>query len=642
MGMNLIQKIIKQHLVSGEMIAGEGIALKIDQTLTQDATGTMAYLEFEAMGIPKVKTELSISYVDHSMMQASFENADDQLFLKTVAAKYGLAYSKPGNGICHQVHLERFGAPGKTLVGSDSHTPTGGGIGMLAIGAGGLDVACCMAGLPFQIKMPKVVNVVLEGKLRPWVSAKDIILEMLRRLSVKGGVNKAFEYTGPGAATLTIPERSTITNMGTELGATTSIFASDEVTRQFLKAQGREESYTPLCADPDAEYDETIVIDLSALEPLIACPNQPDQVVTVKSLKGMPVPQICICSCTNTSYLDLVKVAKILKGRMVHPDTQMSVSPGSRQVLEMLARDGYLADIVASGVRILECSCGPCGGSGMAPSTGSVTIRTSNRNFMGRSGTKDAKVFLAGCETCAATAIKGCLTDASAYADVLHVEPPEQFYIDDRMILLPPANSSNVEVIKGPNIKGLPEFNELEDRIEKTVTIKVGDNISTDHIIPAQSNIVKLRSNLPAISMYLFSRMDSDFSARTIKRGGGIIVGGENYGQGSSREHAALAPKYLNIKAVLVKSFARIHMQNLVNFGILPIVFDNPADYDQIEQDDILIIENIKDSVIKNHVVVRNATKNIDIVTHHVMSPHHVELVLEGGLLRYIQNHQND
>lgn len=640
--MNLVQKIIKQHLVSGEMSPGEGIALKIDQTLTQDATGTMAYLEFEAMGIPKVKTEFSISYVDHSMMQASFENADDQLFLKTVAAKHGIAYSKPGNGICHQVHLERFGVPGKTLVGSDSHTPTGGGIGMLAIGAGGLDVACCMAGLPFKIKMPKVVNVVLEGKLRPWVSAKDIILEMLRRLSVKGGVNKAFEYTGPGAASLTIPERATITNMGTELGATTSIFASDEVTRQFLEAQGRGDSFIPLSADANAEYDETIVIDLSTLEPLIACPNQPDQVVTVESLKGMKVPQIAICSCTNTSYMDLVKVAKILKGHIVHPDTQMAIAPGSRQVLEMLAQEGYLADLIASGVRMLECTCGPCGGAGMAPSTGSVTIRTSNRNFLGRSGTKDAKVFLAGCETCAATAIAGCLTDASEYADVLNVTPPEKFYIDDRMILMPPDDPSDVEVIKGPNIKGLPEFKELEDRIEKTVTIKVEDNISTDHIIPAQNNIVKLRSNLPAISMYLFSRMDADFSNRTLERGGGIIVGGENYGQGSSREHAALAPKFLNIKAVLVKSFARIHMQNLVNFGVLPIVFDDPKDYDWIDRDDTLIIEQVKQSILNNRIIVRNATKNNDIAAHHEMSEHHVELVLEGGLLRYIQNHQND
>ena len=642
MGLNLIQKIIKEHLVSGEMVPGEGIAIRIDQTLTQDATGTMAYLEFEAMGVPKVKTEFSISYVDHSMMQAGFENADDHLFLETVAAKHGIAFSKPGNGICHQVHLERFGVPGKTLVGSDSHTPTGGGIGMLAIGAGGLDVACCMAGQPFQIKMPRVVKVVLEGKLRPWVSAKDIILEMLRRLTVKGGVNNAYEYCGPGAATLTIPERSTITNMGAELGATTSIFASDEMTKQFLEAQGRGKDYVQLCADEDAEYDDTIVIDLSALEPLIACPNQPDQVVTVESLKGMPVPQVVICSCTNTSYLDMVKVARILKGKMINPHTSMAIAPGSRQVLEMLAREGYLADIISAGVRVLECTCGPCGGAGMAPSSGSVTVRTSNRNFMGRSGTKDAKVFLAGAETCTASALAGYLTDASEYADVLDIAPPEKFYIDDRMVLMPPEDGSSVQVIKGPNIKGLPEFLPLDDRIEKTVTIKVEDNISTDHIIPAQSNIVKYRSNLPEISKYLFSRMDPDFSARTLERGGGIIVGGENYGQGSSREHAALGPKHLGVKAVLVKSFARIHMQNLVNFGVLPIVFDDPADYDRISQDDTLVIEDVKKSALENRFVIHNVTKNFDFGAHHQMSPHHVELLLEGGLLRYIRNHQSD
>lgn len=633
---NLTQQLIEKHLVSGEMIAGREIALKIDQTLTQDATGTMAYLEFEAIGIPRIKTELSVSYVDHNTIQIGFENADDHRFLQTIAAKYGIYYSRAGNGICHQVHLERFGQPGKTLLGSDSHTPTGGGLGMLAIGAGGLDVAMAMAGQPFYLNMPAVVNVRLIGRLKSWVSAKDIILELLRRLSVKGGVGKVFEYTGEGAAALTIPQRATITNMGAELGATTSVFPSDAQTLSFLAAQGRAEAYLELRAEEGATYEETMVIDLSGLEPLVAQPHQPDQVVTVAELAGKKVDQVFIGSCTNSSYLDMVKVAKILKGKIVHPEVSLSIAPGSRQVYEMLARDGSLAEMIAAGARILESACGPCAGSGQAPATGAVSLRTSNRNFEGRCGTLDAGVYLTGAETCAASAVAGYLTTAERDAALLQVEPPQSFIIDDRMIIAPPPNGRDIVVARGPNIKALPEFAPLEDDIDAAVVIKTGDNISTDHIIPAGAKIIPLRSNIPAISKYVFSRIDETFYQRVTQAGGGIVVGGQNYGQGSSREHAALAPKYLGIKAVIVKSFARIHLQNLVNFGIVPLVFENEADYDLITSGDRLRIENLRESVKAGKITVRNLTRNRVFTARHSLTDRQRDILIAGGLLRSI------
>lgn len=635
--MNIIQKLISNHLVEGEMIPGQEIGIRIDQTLTQDATGTMAYLEFEAMSIPHVKTELSVSYVDHNTIQIGFENADDHRFLKTVAAKHGIKYSRPGNGICHQVHLERFGVPGKSLLGSDSHTPTCGGLGMLAIGAGGLDIAMAMAGRPFRLAMPKVVKVQLTGELRKWVCAKDIILELLRRLSVKGGVGKAFEYAGPGVMSLTVPQRATITNMGAELGATTSVFPSDEQTRLFLKAQGRENDFSSLTADPDAEYDEVIEIDLSKLEPEIAQPHQPDRVVEVKDLKGMKIDQVFIGSCTNSSYVDMVRVAKILKGHLVHPDVSLSIAPGSRQVFEMLAAEGYLKDMIAAGARILECACGPCAGSGQAPSTGAKSLRTTNRNFLGRCGTLDSEVYLTGAETCAASAIAGCLTDAKEYADVLDIEMPKSFSVDDRMIIDPPADGSDVVVLKGPNIKSLPEFKNLEDSFSAPVVIKTGDNISTDHIIPAGAKVIPLRSNVPEISKYLFSRVDTTFYERLKEAGKGIIVGGENYGQGSSREHAALAPKYMGVKAVLVLSFARIHMQNLVNFGVLPLLFDSKEDYERLDQDDILKFEDVRSGVTNGKMTVFNETKGYSFGVHLVLSDRQKATILMGGLLNAME-----
>ena len=637
--LTLVEKLIKSHYVSGSMVPGEGVAIHIDQTLTQDATGTMAYLEFEAMGLPRVKTELSVSYLDHSTLQTSFENMDDHLFLKSTAAKYGVLYSRPGNGICHQVHLERFGKPGKSLVGSDSHTPTAGGIGMLAFGAGGMDVAMAMAGEPFEFKMPSVVKVELLGELRPWVSAKDIILEMLRRLTVRGGVNKAFEFTGPGVSSLMIPARSTITNMATELGAATSVFPSDEITYAFLKAQHREEDFTELKADEGAQYSEEIVIDLSSLEPLVAKPHMPDQVVTVASLKGKPLQQVFVGSCTNASYTDLAKVARILEGKVVDPNVEMCLAPGSRQVYEMLARDGYLANLIASGVRILECACGPCGGSGQAPNSAGVTLRTSNRNFLGRSGTEDAQVFLASAETCAASALAGSFTDASEYAQAIaDVRMPEEFLIDDRMILLPPKDGSSVEVLRGPNIKPLPRFELLDDKIRTSVVIKVDDNITTDHIIPNLNKIVKLRSNIPAISQFILSRVDENFAKRINERGSGIIIAGQNYGQGSSREHAALGPKFLGVKAIIAKSFARIHMQNLVNFGVLPLVFANEADYDSIDQDDVLEIEDVIASTRKRSYSLKNVTKGLTYEIKHQMTDPQIDIILAGGLLNYVKN----
>ena len=636
MSLNLTQKLIKAHLVQGEMAAGREIALKIDQTLTQDATGTMAYLEFEAIGLPRVKTELSVSYVDHNTLQTGFENADDHRFLQTTAAKYGVHYSRAGNGICHQVHLERFGRPGKTLLGSDSHTPTGGGLGMLAIGAGGLDVALAMAGEPFYLAMPQVVNVQLTGKLRPWVSAKDIILELLRRLTVKGGVGKVFEYGGDGVATLTVPERATIANMGAELGATTSLFPSDAQTLAFLKAQGRDSHFIELAADPGAGYDDTITVDLSKLEPLTAQPHSPDRVATVRDLQGRKVDQVFIGSCTNSSYTDLVKVARILQGKTVHPEVSLAIAPGSRQVFQMLAAEGALANLIAAGARILECACGPCIGIGQAPATGAVSLRTTNRNFEGRSGTNDAHVYLASAETCAAAAINGCFTDPRELGEMPEVVMPAQFVIDDRMMIAPPADGSGVEILRGPNIKALPVFEPLPDKVVAEVALKVGDNITTDHIMPAGAQILPLRSNIPEIAKHVFIRVDPAFYGRMAQKGSGIIIGGHNYGQGSSREHAALAPKYLGVKAVIAKSFARIHLQNLINFGILPLTFVREEDYAGIDRDDVLILDNLPEDVKSNTVKVYNATKGESYEAAHSLTARQVEIMLAGGLLKYV------
>ncbi len=640
MGLNLVQKIIKAHLVSGEMVPGSEIGIRIDQTLTQDATGTMAYLQFEAMGIPRVRTKRSVSYVDHNMLQTGFENADDHRFLQTIAAKYGIYFSRPGNGICHQVNLERFAVPGETLLGSDSHTPTGGGIGMLAIGAGGLDVAVAMGGGPFYLNMPKVLGVHLTGQLPPWVSAKDVILEILRRLTVKGGVGKVLEYYGPGVASLSVPERATITNMGAELGATTSIFPSDDVTRAFMKAQGREDEWEPLAADPDATYDEVLEIDLSQLVPLIAKPHSPDNVVPVTEVAGTPVQQVVIGSCTNSSFVDLMRVAQILKGKTVHSDVSVSLAPGSRQVLEMIARTGALADLVSAGVRILESGCGPCIGMGQAPASGAVSVRTFNRNFEGRSGTADAKVYLASAETAAACALTGKITDPRTLGEPVRVDLPERFIIDDRMVIPPAARPEEVEVIRGPNIKPLPTRGPLETEIKATVLLKVGDNITTDHIMPAGAKILPLRSNIPAMAEYVFSRVDPDFPARAKERGGGFVVGGENYGQGSSREHAALAPMYLGVRAVIAKSFARIHRANLINFGIMPLVFANPADYDAIDRDDELWISGLPEVLFRNEpFAVQNVTKKTSFLVRHNLTAREAQVLAAGGLLNYTRQH---
>lgn len=636
MGKNIAQKIISKHIVSGEMISGEEIAIRIDQTLTQDATGTMAYLQFEALEIPQVKTKLSVSYVDHNTLQSGFENADDHLFLQSVAAKHGIYFSRPGNGICHQVHLERFGVPGCTLLGSDSHTPTNGGIGMLAIGAGGLDVAVAMGGGPFYLNMPKVVNVKLSGQLQPWVSAKDIILEVLRIMSVKGGVGKIIEYSGEGVQTLSVPERATITNMGAELGATTSIFPSDEITRSFLAAQNREQDWCELQADADATYDEIIEIDLNTLEPMVAQPHSPDRVAKVKDVGNIKVDQVAIGSCTNASYTDLMRVAGILKGKTVHPQTSVVLSPGSKQVLEMLSRNGALADIVSAGVRVLEATCGPCIGMGQSPCSNAVSVRTFNRNFEGRSGTRSAGVYLASPEVSAATALTGVLTDPRELGNYIEVEMPEQFIIDDSMIVPPSKEPETLEVRRGPNIKPLPLRKELPEALKGDVLLVVEDNITTDHIMPAGAKILPLRSNIPAISEHVFSGVDAEFSKRAKERNGGFIIGGHNYGQGSSREHAALAPMYLGIKAILAKSFARIHRANLINFGILPLTFVNESDYAAIDRDDILEISNVVNS-IKNgdKVVVKNTTKVTEFEMYHGLSSRQIEIVLAGGLLNY-------
>lgn len=638
MGYTLAQKIIKEHLVSGEMTVGTDIGLKIDQTLTQDATGTMAYLEFEAMGVDRVKTEKSVAYIDHNTLQTGFENADDHRFIQTVCKKHGIYFSRPGNGICHQVHLERFGKPGKTLIGSDSHTPTGGGIGMLAMGAGGLDVAVAMGGGAYYITMPKMVRVNLSGALRPWVSAKDVILEVLRIMSVKGGVGKIVEYGGEGVKTLTVPERATITNMGAELGATTSIFPSDEITREFLKAQGREEDYTELSPDSDAVYDEVIEIDLSALKPMAACPHSPDNVKTIEEIGKQKIDQVCIGSCTNSSYLDLMRVASILKGKTVHPDVSLAIAPGSKQVYNMLALNGALGDLIAAGARILECACGPCIGMGQSPNSHGISLRTFNRNFEGRSGTADGQIYLVSPETAAVSALTGVFTDPTTILEPVTIELPEKFLINDNMVT-PPApveEMDSVEVLRGPNIKPFPVTKPLEETINASCALKVGDNITTDHIMPAGAKILPLRSNIPAISQHCFTVCDKEFPERAKLLGSSIIVGGVNYGQGSSREHAALAPLYLGVKAVLVKSFARIHRSNLINAGILPLTFENEADYDLISLGDEIVMPDVKKIIAEGgDVVVENKTTGAKITAKCELTDRTKAIILAGGLLNY-------
>ena len=641
MGMTLAQKILKEHLVSGEMVAGSEIGIKIDQTLTQDATGTMAYLEFEAMGVPRVKTEKSVAYIDHNTLQSGFENADDHRFIGSVCKKHGIYFSRPGNGICHQVHLERFGKPGKTLIGSDSHTPTGGGIGMIAIGAGGMDVAGAMGGGTYYITCPKIVKVELTGKLSPWVAAKDVILEVLKRLSVKGGVGKIIEYCGEGVKTLSVPERATITNMGAELGATTSIFPSDETTREFLKAQKREEDYTPLSADPDAVYDETIEINLSELVPLAACPHSPDNVKSCEEIGALKIDQVCIGSCTNSSLLDMLKVAYILKGKTVHPDVSLSIAPGSKQVLNMLAECGALSDMIDAGARILESACGPCIGMGQSPNSGGISLRTFNRNFEGRSGTKDGQIYLVSPELAAASALTGVLTDPRTLGDMPKFELPEIFTINDNMIVPPVSEEEmdSVEVLRGPNIKPFPVSEAMADEISAQCSLKVSDNITTDHIMPAGAKILPLRSNIPKISEYCFAVCDESFHDRALKLGKSIIVGGSNYGQGSSREHAALAPLYLGVKAVIVKSFARIHMANLINAGIIPMTFKDEADYDRVDQSDELKISNLIDSIRNDsEITVTNVTKGFDFKVLIDFSQRQREMLIAGGLLNYTKN----
>ncbi|MCL2637887.1 MAG: aconitate hydratase [Oscillospiraceae bacterium] len=630
--LTITEKIVKAHLIDGDINKkGSEIGLKIDQTLTQDATGTMAYLQFEAMGVDKVKTERSVAYIDHNTLQTGFENADDHRYIGSVANKYGIYFSRPGNGICHQVHLERFGKPGKTLIGSDSHTPTGGGLGMLAIGAGGLDVAVAMGGGAYYITMPEVVNIRLSGKLSPFVSAKDIILEVLRLLSVKGGVGKVMEYTGDGVHTLSVPERATITNMGAELGATSSLFPSDEITRLFLKAQGREEDYIPLEADENAVYDDVLEIDLSKLVPMAACPHSPDNVKTIKEIGNIKVDQVSIGSCTNSSLKDMLTVAAILKGKTVAPNVDLSIAPGSKQVFEMLASCGALTDMIAAGARILEAACGPCIGMGQSPNSGGVSLRTFNRNFEGRSGTKDAQVYLVSPETAAASAIAGVFTDprvGCGVPDAPKIEQPKEFLINDNMVIKP---SLDGEIQRGPNIKPFPKNTALADSIKASALLKVGDNITTDHIMPAGAKILPLRSNIPAISEYCFVACDEAFPKRAKEAGKGIIIGGTNYGQGSSREHAALAPLYLGIKAVVCKSFARIHKQNLINNGILPFTFKNEADYEKVSQGDELEIANIKESL--DAPTLKNLTTGAEIALIGGFSQREKDMLLAGGLL---------
>jgi aconitate hydratase len=646
MGLTLAQKIIKEHLVSGKMRVGSEIGLKIDQTLTQDATGTMAYLEFEAMGIPRVKTERSVAYVDHNTLQSGFENADDHRFIQSEAKKHGIYFSRPGNGICHQVHLERFGIPGKTLIGSDSHTPTGGGIGMLAMGAGGLDVAVAMGGGPYYISVPKILFVELTGKLPAWVSAKDVILEILRILTVKGGVGKILEYGGEGVKNLSVPERATITNMGAELGATTSIFPSDEITRTFLEAQGRVSDWTELQPDADAVYDETLRINLSKLQPMAACPHSPDAVRTVEDIGPVKIDQVCIGSCTNSSYRDMMRVASMLKGKTVSPDVSLTISPGSRQVYHMLAKNGALADLIDAGARVLECACGPCIGMGQSPNSAGISLRTFNRNFLGRSGTADAKVYLVSPETAAASAVAGVLTDPRTLGEEKSIAVPDRFDIDDNMIIAPasPEEASKVQILRGPNIKDFPKTSPLSVNIRAKALLKVGDNITTDHIMPAGSKILPFRSNIPYMSQFCFAVCDKAFPERCKQNGTGIIIGGANYGQGSSREHAALVPLYLGIRAVIAKSFARIHCANLVNAGILPLIFAEERDYDAVDQMDELELPDIR-GAIESHrkIIVRNVTKNTEFEVKEVLSDRQRQIVLAGGLLDYTreQNGKN-
>lgn len=637
MGLTIAQKIIKEHLVGGEMKVGSEVALKIDQTLTQDATGTMAYLEFEAIGVPRVKTKKSVAYIDHNTLQSGFENADDHRYIQSVAKKHGIYFSRPGNGICHQVNLERFGIPGMTLIGSDSHTPTGGGIGMLAFGAGGLDVAVAMGGGAYCITMPKMMKINLTGRLRPWVSAKDVSLELLRILSVKGGVGYIIEWGGEGIKTLSVPERATITNMGTELGATTSIFPSDEVTRDFLRAEGREADYTPISSDADAVYDRVIDIDLSSLSPLLACPHSPDNIKRADELSNIKVDQVCIGSCTNSSLRDMLRVAAILRGRHIAENVSLSVSPGSKQVLTMLADCGALSDILASGARLLECACGPCIGMGFSPNSGGVSLRTFNRNFEGRSGTRDAQVYLVSPEIAAASALTGYITDPRTLGDYPEITMPESFRTDDSAVLAPAseAEAENVEILRGPNIKPLPETAPLADSIPAQLTIKVGDNITTDHIMPAGAKILPYRSNIPHLSKYCFEVCDPTFPERAKAAGKSIIVGGVNYGQGSSREHAALVPLYLGVKAVIAKSFARIHISNLINAGILPLTFENEADYDKFAQGDMLVLSDIFAGLDSGKITLTDETNGEKAVLCCNFSERQKDILRAGGLLSY-------
>lgn len=638
MGLTIAQKIIKEHLVSGEMTPGKEVALRIDQTLTQDATGTMAYLEFETMGVPRVRTELSVAYIDHNTLQSGFENADDHRFIQSMAKKYGLYFSRPGNGICHQVHLERFGKPGKTLIGSDSHTPTGGGIGMLAMGAGGLDVAVAMGGGAYYITMPKMYKVNLTGKLRDFVTAKDVSLEILRILSVKGGVGAVIEWGGEGVKTLSVPERATITNMGTELGATTSIFPSDEITKAFLEAEGRGDDYVRLESDNDAVYDKVIDIDLSSLEPMIACPHSPDNVVKVSSLKGTKVDQVCIGSCTNSSLLDMLKVAALLKGKTIRPEVSLSISPGSKQVLSMLADSGALSDILASGARVLECACGPCIGMGFSPNSGGVSLRTFNRNFEGRSGTADGQVYLVSPETAVAAALTGEITDPMLLGKMPEVTMPKAFKIDDSAVI-PPASleeAKELPILRGPNIKPFPDSKPLEDSLSAPLVLKVGDNITTDHIMPAGAKILPYRSNIPHLSQYCFAVCDETFPERAKAAGESIIVGGNNYGQGSSREHAALVPLYLGVRAVITKSFARIHAANLINAGIVPLTFENPKDYDKLTQGDALTLSDIYAGLDSGKLILKDVTTGQEFSLICSFTQRQKAILKAGGLLKYV------
>ena len=638
MSQNIAQKIISDHLISGRMEPGEEIAIRVDQTLTQDSTGTMTYIQLEAMDIVRVQTKLSVAYADHNLLQADFRNADDHRYLQSIAAKYGIVFSRTGSGICHQIHLERFGVPGCTLLGADSHTPTDGGLGALAIGAGGLDVAAAMAGVPFYLNMPGVVGVRLVGELSPWVSAKDVILEVLRRLGVKGGVGKVLEYFGPGVKTLSVPERATITNMGAETGATSSIFPSDETTRTFLRAQGRAEDWRPLTADPEAQYEDVIEINLSGLEPLIAQPSSPGKVVPVREVEGTPVAQVCVGSCTNSSYWDLMTVATILKDKKVHPEVSLSLSPGSRRVYLLIVENGALTDLISAGTRVLEAACGPCIGMGQAPPTDSVSVRSFNRNFPGRSGTVNDRVYLASPAVCAATALFGQITDPRRLGEMPSITEPERYPTDDNSLIFPPADGSFIEVVRGPNIQPLPTWGLLADAIQGQVLLKVGDDITTDHITPAGAEILPLRSNLPALSRYVFRGVDPTFVDRAEEVGGGFIVAGDNYGQGSSREHAALAPLYLGVKAVVVKSFARIHQANLVNVGILPLGFIDEEDYEAVGQGDKWEITGVQESILRGEsLMVKNLTTGDAFPVTCELSERQRPILLAGGLLNYIR-----